>query len=82
MAEPTPSFAIGKMLIMSGLVLAAIGVVVLFSDKLPFLKNFGRLPGDVAIERENYRVYFPWMTSLLLSVGLSLAFWLFNRFSR
>lgn len=82
MNEPTPTLAIGKLLITAGLVLAFVGVLFLFSDRLPFLKNFGRLPGEIAIEKDNYRVYFPWVTSLLLSVGLSLAFWLFNRFSR
>ena len=82
MTEPTPSFAIGKMLIIGGVILASVGVLFLASDKLPFLKNFGRLPGDIAVEKENYRLYFPWVTSLLLSVGLSLAFWLFSRFMR
>ena len=82
MPESNPSFAIGKILFTSGLILAFVGVLFLASDKLPFLKNFGRLPGDIAVEKDNYRIYFPWVTSLVLSVGLSLAFWLFSRFSR
>ena len=39
----------------------------------------GRLPGDIKIEGKNSVVYFPLATSLLLSVVLSLFFWLFNR---
>jgi hypothetical protein len=82
MSEPTPALAIGKMMVIAGLSIAMIGVLFLFSDKLPFLKNLGRLPGDIAIEKENVRFYFPWVTSILLSVGISLAFWLFNRYGR
>lgn len=82
MAGATPNFALGKLLITGGLILVLVGALFLFADKIPFLKNIGRMPGDIVVERENYRVYFPVMTSILLSVGLSLAFWLFNRFSR
>jgi hypothetical protein len=39
----------------------------------------GRLPGDIVIERENTTFYFPLMTCLLLSVLLSLVFWVVNR---
>ncbi len=41
--------------------------------------GLGRLPGDIAIERENVRFYFPIVTSLVLSAVLTLVFWLLNR---
>ena len=41
--------------------------------------GLGRLPGDIVIERDNFRLYIPITTSLLISVVLSLVFWLLNR---
>ncbi|WP_243372999.1 DUF2905 domain-containing protein [Geotalea sp. SG265] len=67
---------IGKALIYMGLIIAAIGVVVTFADKLPWL---GRLPGDIHIKRENFTFYFPLATSIIISVLLSLILWLFRR---
>jgi hypothetical protein len=71
---------LGKMLVGVGAVLVVVGLVVwLAADKLSW---FGGLPGDIRIERPGFQLYAPLMTSLLLSVGLTLAFWLFNRFFR
>jgi hypothetical protein len=39
----------------------------------------GRLPGDIVIERENFRLYLPITTSILISIVLSLILWLLNR---
>ena len=47
-----------------------------FAGKVPWL---GRLPGDIYIGRENWRFYFPFGTSMLLSAVLSLLLWLFSR---
>ncbi len=66
----------GKFLIIGGLVIAGIGVVLLFADKVPWL---GRLPGDITIRRDNFTFYFPIVTSLVLSVVLSILFWLFRK---
>ena len=65
----------GKLLIVAGLVLVAIGVVWLVGERM----GLGRLPGDIVVERENMRFYFPLMSSLIVSVVLSLALWLFMR---
>jgi hypothetical protein len=51
----------------------------LAADKLSW---FGSLPGDIKIERPGFRFYAPIATMLLLSVGLSLLFWLFGKFFR
>lgn len=64
-----------KALILIGIILIAIGVAWLLAEKL----GFGRLPGDIVIERENVRIYIPVMTSIIISIALSLLFWLFNR---
>ncbi|HHQ42322.1 MAG TPA: DUF2905 domain-containing protein [Chromatiales bacterium] len=48
---------------------------------LPFLGKLGlgRLPGDIVIERDGFRLYIPLMTSLLVSLVLTLVLWLINR---
>ena len=62
-------------LVIFGIVLVAIGVLWPVLSKL----GLGRLPGDIVIERENFRLYLPIMTSLIISVVLSLLLWFFNR---
>ena len=71
---------LGKMLISIGVLLAVVGLLFwLAADKLSWL---GRLPGDIRVERPGFQFYAPLMTSLLISIGLTLTFWLFNRFFR
>lgn len=66
----------GKLLIVIGLVIVALGLVLTLAGRIPWL---GNLPGDIAIRRENFSFYFPITTSILISVVLSLLFWLFRR---
>jgi DUF2905 family protein len=68
---------IGRLLVVAGVVLAAVGVLVLVAER--FGVRVGRLPGDVAIERGNFRFYFPLATSILASVVLTLVLWLLGR---
>lgn len=67
---------IGKTLIGIGILIIAIGIALMLSDKIPWL---GRLPGDIHIKKENWSFYFPIATSLLISVILSLILWIFRR---
>lgn len=68
--------SLARMLILFGLVLAAIGGLLLFIGKVPFI---GRLPGDIYIQRKNFSFYFPLTTSILLSILLTILFSLFRR---
>jgi len=68
----------GKSLIFMGVVIIIVGMVLLFSDRLPF--NLGKLPGDISIKKENFSFYFPITTSILISILLSFLFYLFGRF--
>jgi len=70
----------GRTLLALGALLVIIGSFFYFGGKLPF--RFGRLPGDIVREGEHSSFYFPLTTCILLSVGLSLLFWLFSRFRR
>lgn len=69
----------GWLLVIIGLLVATIGLVWLVAPSIPWL---GRLPGDIKIERENFRFYFPVMTCILLSLLLTGLSWLVRYFSR
>jgi hypothetical protein len=69
---------LGRMLLVAGALIALVGLALLAADRFPALR-IGRLPGDFHIERGNFRFYFPLATSILLSIALSLALWLFGR---
>lgn len=64
-----------RLLIIFGIVLIVAGLL------WPILQKFGlsRLPGDTVVERENFRFYFPIVTSLIISVILTVILWLLNR---
>ena len=66
----------GKFLILTGLVLAIAGLLLLYGGKIPFL---GKLPGDIHIQRDNFSFYFPLSTCILLSLVVSFILWLFRR---
>ncbi len=73
-----PRAETGKWIIVAGVLIILIGVVIyFFHDKLRWI---GRLPGDIRIERENFRFYFPFTTMLLLSVVISLLIRIIKRF--
>lgn len=66
----------GKLLIVIGLFIAGAGILLLLSDKIPWL---GRLPGDITVKRDNFTFFFPLATCILISVILSILFWLFRK---
>lgn len=68
--------SLGKGLILIGLLITAVGVLLLFSEKIGWI---GRLPGDITIRRGNFTVHFPLATCLIISVLLSLLIWLFRK---
>lgn len=68
---------LGKFLLIIGGVIAILGAVLLFAGR--FHVPIGRLPGDVVYRGRNTVVYFPIVTSLVLSAILSLIFWLISR---
>jgi hypothetical protein len=67
---------LGKGLILLGGALVAVGVLLLFANKIPFL---GRLPGNILIKRENFTFSFPLATSIIVSILISLILYLIGR---
>jgi len=67
---------LARFLILLGVILVVLGLALLL---LPRITGLGRLPGDIIIKRENFTVYFPLGTCILVSLILSLIFWLRGR---
>ncbi len=68
--------ALGKMLIILGIIIILIGLGFIFADKIPYI---GRLPGDIYVKRERWSFYFPITTSIIISIILTLIMWLFRK---
>jgi hypothetical protein len=66
---------IGRFLIVAGLVILAAGALWPVIARV----GFGRLPGDLVIERQNMTLYFPLATAIIVSIAFSLLLWLLAR---
>jgi uncharacterized protein HemY len=67
---------LGKTLIYFGLALVAVGLIVSFAGKIPWL---GHLPGDIYIQRDRFTLFFPLTTCILISVIVTLVLYFFRR---
>ena len=68
--------SLGKSLILFGIVLIIIGAILTLGGRLPW---FGRLPGDIYVQKKNFTIIFPITTSILVSVLLTIIMLLFKR---
>jgi len=66
---------VGRFLVILGIALVLVGLAFPLLQRL----GLGRLPGDIVIERDNFRLFFPITTSLIVSLVLTLLFWIFRR---
>ncbi|UVT14988.1 MAG: DUF2905 domain-containing protein [Nitrospira sp.] len=77
---------LGKLLIGIGLGIVGLGVLLVLVDRIPGLGSafswLGKLPGDISVKRDNFSFYFPIGTSIVLSIFLSLLFYLLGWFFR
>jgi uncharacterized membrane protein len=70
-----------KLLIIGGIVMIVVGLLWMAGSKF-FHLQLGRLPGDIAVEKENVRFYFPVVTCIILSVVLSLGMYIIRWFMK
>ncbi len=66
----------GKMIIVAGVVMVAVGMILVLAQKIPFL---GKLPGDILIKKDNFTFYFPLATCVLISLIFTLISMLWTR---
>lgn len=67
----------GKYIILAGIIIIVGGIIIyFFHDKLNWI---GRLPGDIRIERENFKFYFPLATMIIFSLLISALLWIIKR---
>ena len=71
-----PLGSLGKTLIIFGVILAAIGLILILGEKIPWI---GRLPGDIIIKRDKFTIYFPLLTCIIISLLLTLLFASFRK---
>ncbi|MDE0250806.1 MAG: DUF2905 domain-containing protein [Gammaproteobacteria bacterium] len=64
-----------KILVFIGIVIIAVGLLWPVISKMPF----GKLPGDIAIKKEGFQLYFPVTTMIIISLVLSVILWLFKK---
>ena len=74
-------FQLGKFLVILGVLLVVAGLLLMAGAKFSFL-GLGRLPGNITYKGKNVQVYFPIVTCLVLSVVLTLVFWLISLFTK
>lgn len=67
---------VAKLLVMTGIIVTAIGIIFLFADRLPWM---GKLPGDIYIQRKNFSIYIPVTTCVIISILLSAIFYFLTR---
>jgi len=66
----------GKMLIMMGAVLMLLGLMMTLGNKIPWI---GRLPGDIIIKKDHFSFYFPLTSCIIVSIILTILFYLFRK---
>ena len=74
-------FQLGKLLLVVGVLLVAAGLLLMAGARFS-LFGLGRLPGDFVYKGKNLQFYFPVVTCVLLSVVLTLVFWIISHFTR
>ena len=72
---------LGRFLILAGIALVVLGLIILAGSRFSFF-GLGRLPGDITYKGKNFQFYFPIVTCLIVSVALTLLFWVISFFTR
>jgi hypothetical protein len=75
-----PLRELGKLLLILGIALGCVGAFLFLGGRLPF--RLGRLPGDIVYQGRNSTFYFPFLTCIIVSLALTVLFWIVNSFRR
>ena len=69
----------GKFLLLVGLVIAGVGIILMIFGQIPLL---GKLPGDMRIKKDNFEIYIPLTSSILISAAISAIIWIVSLFTK
>lgn len=70
---------LGRLLVIGGVILAAVGLLLIVAPRVPGLNRLGRLPGDIFIERGSFTLFIPIVSSIVISIVLTIVLNLFIR---
>ena len=76
----TIHFQLGRFLLILGIVLVVLGLIAMAGSRFSF--GLGRLPGDISYKGKNFQFYFPITSCLVVSVAVSLIFWVISLFTK
>ena len=76
----TIHFQLGRFLVILGIVLVVLGLIAMAGSRFSF--GLGRLPGDISYKGKNFQFYFPITSCLVVSVAVSLIFWVISLFTK
>lgn len=68
----------GKYILMAGILIVIAGIVIYFFHD--YFKWIGKLPGDIRIEKQNFKFYFPMVTMIFFSIIITIIIHIFKRF--
>ena len=74
-------FQMGRFLVITGIVLVVLGLIVIAGARFSFW-GLGRLPGDITYKGKNFQFYFPIVSCLVVSIVLTVVFWIISFFTR
>jgi Protein of unknown function (DUF2905) len=69
----------GKFLVLLGVVIAGVGLILMVFGQIPLI---GKLPGDIRIRKENFELFIPLTSSIVISIIISIIFWVVSLFSK
>ena len=69
----------GSFLVTAGIIIVVTGLLFIYKDSLPLIKQLGKLPGDIHIKKDGFSFYFPVVTCILVSIVISLVLYIINR---
>ncbi len=70
---------LGKLITIFGILLVVLGLIISYGKDLPVFRHLGRLPGDLVINKDNFTLYVPWVTCLVLSLIIYVVFNIIRR---
>ena len=70
---------LGRLLVVTGIIIAVTGLLFIYKDSLPFIRHIGKLPGDICVKKNGNSFYFPVVTCIVISALASLVLYLLDR---